>query len=139
MTFILKINSPDLLRDYRKLDDSITMRLNRAAALAPDENARNMNSEKACLNLWLELVGKSRCTSNTWYLYAANWTSRKKLIEYCVDVVDHSFEPPANDQQTQQDPRAQRKAKGAHYSDQIKVFFSFHTHHLILGQAQSDP
>jgi len=55
----------EILREYRKLDDTITMRLNRANAAMRDqertqdglggENVQN----QACAYIWRELVGQS--------------------------------------------------------------------------------
>ena len=52
----------DLMREYRKLDDSITMRLNRTNAQFRDRDrlgvsAKGNVQEQACAHLWLELIG----------------------------------------------------------------------------------
>lgn len=97
----------DLLREYRKLDDSITMRLNRATAFDKDKENYARSTDSACLALWYDLV--------------ANWSRRKRLIEYCVDVVDQSLIQKEQDMlHAEQDPQKLRKAKATLYADQVK-------------------
>ncbi|KAJ7890810.1 caffeine-induced death protein 2-domain-containing protein [Mycena leptocephala] len=81
----LEISSfKDLLREYRKLDDSITIRLNRENAMVREQervsgrSGKGSVQDQACANLWQELV--------------SNWNRRKKIIDYCVGVVDQSKE-----------------------------------------------
>lgn len=100
----------DLLKEYRKLDDSITMRLNRATAAARDQaresSGRKPADDQACENIWAELV--------------ANWKRRTTLIGYCVGAVDESIESKrAQVAEPQLDPAAQRRIKGAMYSDEV--------------------
>ncbi|KAG6919440.1 hypothetical protein DXG01_006323 [Tephrocybe rancida] len=49
----------EILREYRRLDDSITMRLNRANAAMRDssrlDNSSGNIQDRACLNVWREL------------------------------------------------------------------------------------
>lgn len=51
----------EILREYRRLDDTITMRLNRANAAMRDrdrlEDSGGNIQNVACLNVWRELVG----------------------------------------------------------------------------------
>lgn len=52
----------DLMKEYRKLDDSITMRLNRTIAQYRDmdrvgSTGKGTVEERACLQVWRELVG----------------------------------------------------------------------------------
>lgn len=52
----------DLLREYRRLDDSITMRLNRANAQFRDRDrlgtgGKGNVQDQACAYLWKDLVG----------------------------------------------------------------------------------
>lgn len=52
----------DLMKEYRKLDDSITMRLNRTIAQYRDMDrvgsaGKGTVEERACLQVWRELVG----------------------------------------------------------------------------------
>ncbi|TEB30258.1 hypothetical protein FA13DRAFT_1734097 [Coprinellus micaceus] len=101
----------DILKEYRKLDDAITTRLNRATALARDqertsgqgvENAQN----QACLSVWRELT--------------ENWKRRTKLVDYCVSVVDRSIDGKRGAlQQQPDDPALQRTTKAAIYSDEV--------------------
>ena len=54
----------EILKEYRKLDDTIVMRLNRANARMRDRNRHQTPKEtqtlqdQACANVWRELVGK---------------------------------------------------------------------------------
>ena len=52
----------DLMKEYRKLDDSITMRLNRTTAQFRDRDrlgiaGKGNLQDQACAHLWKELVG----------------------------------------------------------------------------------
>ncbi|KAJ6613459.1 caffeine-induced death protein 2-domain-containing protein [Mycena sp. CBHHK59/15] len=103
----------DLLREYRKLDDSITMRLNRETAMVRDQE-RNTSTrsgqgsvqDQACANLWQELV--------------SNWNRRRQLIEYCVDVVDRSKEQKQKAAQAEDDPARRRTIEAAVFTDDVK-------------------
>lgn len=53
----------DLLKEYRKLDDSITMRLNRTTAQFRDRDRQGLVGKgsvegEACMQIWRELVGE---------------------------------------------------------------------------------
>lgn len=54
----------EILREYRRLDDTITMRLNRANATMRDQERMRDSTgngnvqEQACLSMWRELVGE---------------------------------------------------------------------------------
>lgn len=58
------IRQPDILKEYRRLDDTIVMRLNRANAAMRDQDRmhglREGNSlqDQACEYIWRELVGE---------------------------------------------------------------------------------
>ena len=58
------IRSPDILKEYRRLDDTIVMRLNRANAAMRDQDRihglREGSSlqDEACEYIWRELVGE---------------------------------------------------------------------------------
>lgn len=101
----------DILKEYRKLDDTITTRLNRATALARDqERASGQGVEnaqsQACLGVWRELT--------------ENWKRRTKLVDYCVAVVDKSIDDKRGALQTlADDPALQRKTKADIYSDEV--------------------
>jgi hypothetical protein len=55
----------DILKEYRRLDDTILMRLNRANAVVRDqerihrEKGGGTVQDQACASLWRELVGTS--------------------------------------------------------------------------------
>ncbi|KAG8784610.1 hypothetical protein FRC15_002968 [Serendipita sp. 397] len=76
------------MKEYRKLDDFVTMRMNRNGALfreVPRPSSFNSTSStmsnddpEACLYFWKQLV--------------ANWKSRAEIIDYCVKVVDQNLE-----------------------------------------------
>lgn len=55
--------------------------------------------------------------------YLANWRRRTRIIDYCVDVLDASYEENKHlaDQANDADLRARRKAKAELYSADIKV------------------
>ncbi|KAH9844183.1 caffeine-induced death protein 2-domain-containing protein [Rhodofomes roseus] len=101
----------DLLKEYRRLDDSITMRLNRTTAQFRDRDRLGLGKgsveDEACTQIWRELV--------------ANWKRRTEIVDYCVGVVDQSMEGKrmALDAETE-DPAAQRRIQGALYADEVK-------------------
>ncbi|KAF8631954.1 hypothetical protein AX15_002115 [Amanita polypyramis BW_CC] len=103
----------ELLKEYRKLDDAIVMRLNRANATMRDRErvgdrilAGNVQDE-ACAYLWRELV--------------ANWKRRTQLVEYCVDVVDQSInEKNEGMEKTNLDPSSRRKMQAEKYAEEVK-------------------
>ncbi|KAJ8086582.1 hypothetical protein PM082_005405 [Marasmius tenuissimus] len=103
--------SPELLREYRKLDDTINMRLNRASAAFRDQErerpGKTTVQDQACARIWQELV--------------ANWKRRQQLVEYCVSVIDESMnEKQAIIQDEGASPAAARKALAEKYAEQVK-------------------
>lgn len=58
------VYSSDILKEYRRLDDTIVMRLNRANAAMRDEDrihgltGNKSLQDQACEKIWRELVGK---------------------------------------------------------------------------------
>ncbi|EGN93051.1 hypothetical protein SERLA73DRAFT_64689 [Serpula lacrymans var. lacrymans S7.3] len=102
----------DLLKEYRRLDDTINMRLNRSNAQFRDRDregtaGKGNIQDQACAYLWKELV--------------ENWKRRTEIIEYCDGVVDRSMQEKrgaVND--LKEDPRAQRKIQAALFADQVK-------------------
>ncbi|KAH9965872.1 caffeine-induced death protein 2-domain-containing protein [Russula dissimulans] len=69
----------ELLKEYRKLDDAVTMRMNRTTAQFRDRDrlgatGKGSVQEQACAYLWQELV--------------ANWKRRAEIVDYCVKVLD---------------------------------------------------
>lgn len=103
----------EILREYRRLDDTITMRLNRANATMRDQDRlrdttdSGIVQEQACLSVWRELVG--------------NWTRRTKLVEYCAYVVDQSLTDQRNAIEGQtEDPAEQRKNQAKMFENEVK-------------------
>ncbi|KAN0126781.1 Caffeine-induced death protein 2 domain containing protein [Russula decolorans] len=71
----------ELLKEYRKLDDAVTTRINRTTAQFRDRDrlgasGKGSVQEQACAHLWKELV--------------VNWKRRAEIIDYCVKVVDEA-------------------------------------------------
>ena len=63
--------SLELLKEYRKLDDTVTMRINRTTAQFRDRDRMGASGkgsvqEQACSYLWRELVGTYHLTLVTW-------------------------------------------------------------------------
>ncbi|KAI0353531.1 hypothetical protein OH77DRAFT_1406706 [Trametes cingulata] len=102
----------DLMNQYRKLDDTINMRLNRTTAQYRDRERSGLPGkgdveEQACAHVWRELV--------------ANWSRRKEIVEYCVGVIDQSLEEKRQTlQNAGDDASAQRRAKGILYAEEVK-------------------
>ncbi|KAI0796788.1 caffeine-induced death protein 2-domain-containing protein [Abortiporus biennis] len=102
----------DLMKEYRKLDDSITMRFNRTTAQFRDRDRLGLGGkgsvqDQACAHLWKELV--------------ENWKRRTDIIEYCVGVVDRSMDEERKSLETQQsDPAEKRRIQGLLYADEVK-------------------
>ncbi|OCH92874.1 hypothetical protein OBBRIDRAFT_811381 [Obba rivulosa] len=104
----------DLLKEYRRLDDSITMRLNRTTAQFRDRNRLGMGSkgdvdDLACAQIWKELNVE------------ANWKRRTEIISYCVEVVDQSMEEKRKTLESQaDDPVTKRRMQSALYTEEVK-------------------
>ncbi|KAG1907197.1 caffeine-induced death protein 2-domain-containing protein [Suillus fuscotomentosus] len=102
----------DLLKEYRRLDDTITMRLNRSNAQFRDRDRAGTSGkgniqDQACAYVWKELV--------------ENWKRRTEMINYCVDVVDQSMEEKRKSLTSEEgDVRAQRKTQAAMFADEVK-------------------
>ncbi|KAJ7276390.1 caffeine-induced death protein 2-domain-containing protein [Mycena haematopus] len=101
----------ELLREYRKLDDSINMRLNRETAMVRDQErkgrlGKGSVQDQACTNLWQELV--------------SNWSRRRTIIEYCVGVVDQSKEEKQKAAQAEEDPARRRTIEATMFADDVK-------------------
>ncbi|OBZ70375.1 hypothetical protein A0H81_09881 [Grifola frondosa] len=103
----------DLLKEYRKLDDSINMRLNRTTAQFRDRDRSGLSGkgdveDQACTYIWREL--------------AANWKRRTEIIDYCVGVVDQSMEEKRGSlDAVQLEPSARRSLEGSLYADEVKA------------------
>ncbi|KZT24513.1 hypothetical protein NEOLEDRAFT_1134891 [Neolentinus lepideus HHB14362 ss-1] len=102
----------DLLKEYRKLDDSIGMRINRTTAQFREKNRQGSGSgesveNQACAYIWRQLL--------------ENWKRRTQIIEYCVGVVDASMDEKRNTIEDQADkPAEQRKLQAQLYAEEVK-------------------
>ncbi|CAE7207271.1 unnamed protein product [Rhizoctonia solani] len=102
----------DLMKEYRKLDDSVTMRMNRNLAQFRDIDRHRSSrggspQDEACLHFWKELV--------------ANWENRTDIVNYCVGVVDVSMEAKRQ-ALAGQDPKLDenRRTASSLYTDEVK-------------------
>ncbi|KZV61007.1 hypothetical protein PENSPDRAFT_554736, partial [Peniophora sp. CONT] len=105
----------ELMNEYRKLDDAITMRMNRTTAQFRDRDregtvGKGTVQAQACEYLWRDLV--------------ENWKRREAIIEYCVDVVDRSVEQKRTALEQgysdAADERIQRRIRGEMYAHETK-------------------
>ncbi|KAG1820194.1 caffeine-induced death protein 2-domain-containing protein [Suillus subaureus] len=102
----------DLLKEYRRLDDTITMRLNRTNAQFRDRDRAGTSGkgniqDQACAYVWKELV--------------ENWKRRTEMINYCVDIVDQSMEGKRKSLTSEEaGARAERKMQAAMFADEVK-------------------
>ncbi|KAG2013673.1 hypothetical protein CC2G_010557 [Coprinopsis cinerea AmutBmut pab1-1] len=102
-----------ILKEYRKLDDGITMRLNRAQAFIRDQERERTSpgpdsiQNQACIAVWRELMG--------------NWKRRTQLINYCVSVVDESIAENKDLAERSDNPAEQRRAQATSYAEEVKV------------------
>ncbi|KAJ6515903.1 caffeine-induced death protein 2-domain-containing protein [Mycena sanguinolenta] len=102
----------ELLKEYRRLDDSINMRLNRENAMVRDQErlngrlAKGSVQDQVCANLWSQLV--------------SNWSRRRTIIEYCVGVVDQSKEEKQKAAQAEEDPARRRAIETALFADDVR-------------------
>jgi len=102
------------MRDLRKADDSITMRMNRNTAQFRDlsRESGSVNSEQdACLYFWRELMVK--------------WKGRTDIIDYCIQVVDTAAEEKRQRLQGKStlgelDEDLQRRTRGELYADEVQ-------------------
>jgi hypothetical protein len=88
----------ELLKEYRKLDDEVTMRINRTTAQFRDRDrmgatGKGSVQQQACAYLWQELVGmcardaNPNITRSFDFTFSANWKRRAEIIDYCVKVL----------------------------------------------------
>ncbi|KAG2077426.1 hypothetical protein BDR04DRAFT_1132196 [Suillus decipiens] len=102
----------ELLKEYRRLDDTITMRLNRTNAQFRDRDRAGTSGkgniqDQACAYVWKELV--------------ENWKRRTEMINYCVNIVDQSMEGKRKSLTSEEgDARAERKTQAALFADEVK-------------------
>jgi hypothetical protein len=120
----------EILREYRRLDDTISMRLNRAnAAMRDHERLTDVAGggnvqEQACLSMWRELVGEFLQVKvcHNFSQAVGNWTRRTKLVEYCVYVMDQSLIDHRKVMEAQtDDPASQRKIQAKAFEEEVKV------------------
>lgn len=117
------------MNQYRKLDDSITMRYNRATAQFRDLDRLGVGKgsvqDQACTHLWKDLVGMWLLPYDYYSLnliHEENWKRRTEIIDYCVRVVDQSMSEKKDTLATGDvDPSTQRKIQGALYAEEVKV------------------
>ncbi|EJU06577.1 hypothetical protein DACRYDRAFT_113245 [Dacryopinax primogenitus] len=105
----------DLMRDLRKADDSITMRMNRNTAqfrdLAREKGVNALSEQEACLYFWRELMAK--------------WKGRADIIDYCVQVVDAAAEEKRQRLQGKSmlgelHEDLERRTRGELYADEVQ-------------------
>jgi hypothetical protein len=126
------------MKEYRKLDDSITMRLNRNNAQWRDKDRLggrlSFSQDDACEHFWKELVGAyvhplrsldSRQRRSTIFYGShepANWKGRAAVIDYCVKVADHVVEGKKKAFEGQEASLdAERKFRSGIFGDEVKV------------------
>jgi hypothetical protein len=89
-----------MVKQYRKLDDQIITRLNRAQAqyrdqsrIASSSKVQGSGNEQMCSTLWYEMMCKL-----PWPLCwtklnrSAGWAHRQTLLSYCIGTVKASAE-----------------------------------------------
>ncbi|KAF8592172.1 hypothetical protein K439DRAFT_1650365 [Ramaria rubella] len=105
----------DLMKEYRRLDDSVPMRLNRNLAQFRDRERQGSSStagmqDEACAYFWNQLV--------------AGWKARTEIVQYCVEVVDSSMEAKraafATDDAILDANVRRRKQDAILYADEVK-------------------
>ena len=95
--------SIDILKEYRRLDDTILMRLNRANAVVRDQERIHKETgggtvqDQACASLWRELVG----TSWLYWLMAGIWpvileTRKLETTHWTVGILYDGCWPSAD-------------------------------------------
>lgn len=126
----LCFQSLDILKEYRRIDDTIIMRLNRANATARDQERSHRGSgggtiqDQACASLWRELTGMSLPMAGIDYLFSelGHWKRRSELLEYCTTVVDQALIEKRKTLEDQaQNPTSRREIQGAVFQDEVKV------------------
>ncbi|KAF8138294.1 caffeine-induced death protein 2-domain-containing protein [Boletus edulis] len=102
----------DLLKEYRRLDDTITMRLNRSNAQFRDLDREGLGGkgsiqDRACAYVWKELV--------------ENWKRRTEIVDYCVNVVDQSMSQKHKVLDgLEGDAKAKRMTQAELFADEVK-------------------
>jgi len=101
----------DVMKQYRKLDDTIIIRLNRASAQLSDNNRTHhlpttSGSEESCLLLWREMI--------------AGWEHRQTVLNYCVNIVDTSLNQKRKSLEGQESGLdAKREAQNALFLEEV--------------------
>ncbi|PAV21296.1 caffeine-induced death [Pyrrhoderma noxium] len=104
----------ELMREYRKVDDNVTMRLNRTVAQFRDRDRQSTSNssskspdEEACAFFWKDLV--------------SNWKRRTEIAEYCVDVMDRSMEKKRQTFEKEDVTKeTKRRLKDEHFEEEVK-------------------
>jgi hypothetical protein len=102
----------DLLREYRRLDDTITMRLNRSNAHFRDRDREGLGGkgsiqDRACAYIWKDLV--------------ENWKRRTEIVDYCVNVMDQSMSQKHQALDgLEGDAKSKRKTQAELFADEVK-------------------
>lgn len=118
-----------LLKEYRKLDDSINMRMNRTSAQFRDRDRAGTTKkgenldDQACLYVWKELTGAlflytRTSIFSTWS--SDNWKRREDLINYCVNIMDQPTPPTSSGGSPGADATQRRLAEAESYSAEVK-------------------
>lgn len=120
----------ELMREYRKVDDNVTMRLNRTVAQFRDRDrhssAAHIPEEDACAFFWKDLVCVWNHIRNSSLSYSsfgiANWKKRTEIIQYCVAIVDQSIEDKQKTIETRElDADVEAQLKKASYAEGVRV------------------
>ncbi|KAI5120681.1 hypothetical protein M0805_006970 [Coniferiporia weirii] len=104
----------ELMREYRKVDDTVIMGLNRTGAQFRDRDrtmgspsAKSNPEEEACAYFWSDLV--------------SNWKKRTEIIQYCVDIVDQSIDSKREAIEKEDlGPEALSRLKNASFTEEVK-------------------
>ncbi|KAL7413093.1 caffeine-induced death protein 2-domain-containing protein [Mrakia frigida] len=90
----------EVIKDWRKVDDSIVVRINRSSAQSRDEARSNASSSSdgGCAQVFREMT--------------ASWTNRAILLSYCSDVLNKAMPPPT----TPDEVREATRKKPSEYS-----------------------
>jgi len=102
----------EILKEYRRLDDTIVMRLNRANATVRDFERIHGGTgggtvqDQACASLWRELVG--------------NWRRRTELLEYCTTIVDQALIEKRRTLEGEAQDLSRTEVQGSVFGDEVK-------------------
>lgn len=123
------------MNQYRKLDDTIIVSLNRANAQFRDLERAGVGKgsvqDQACAHLWKDLVGGHTIGSGDVLrrltrFFAENWKRRTEIVDYCVNVVERSLEDKQMSlDSSDSNPAVQRKIQGTLYAETVKARIPF--------------